>query len=227
VGSLTSSKINEMLNDELLFLKLPQKIIDDKINLKNLLKFGRNNLLEQFLTKEQIMFSGPFSDKNKRIVKKAIEMELSPLAYYSLILYRGSHFERDFPPYVLSYGKSLFGGVINDSGTTAFYYMNGESLDEHLGVMKPNEGFVLYIPYEDIKNSYFPFHVPLSSIYQEWSGEGSPYHPHLKTNDYEILRVFKKDNNDLYEQIKFNGSLNDLKREFIKYHNRKKSTILE
>lgn len=117
----------------------------------------------------------PMGIRNKNdadMLRKAVAMECSDLALKNIFLFRGGNFKQDKPylrgdkqkPYSLSFGTSLFAGVVYDGGATAFPYMRNDD----------NDAFALVVPIKELKNS--PFYVPLSSTICQLFGDGEIFH---------------------------------------------------
>lgn len=115
------------------------------------------------------------NDNDAAIIKKAIDLECEK-GKDSIFLYRGieDYYCSDSietstgTPLSLSYGTSLFAGVLYDGGATAYHYIRNSNWG----------GYILVIPKDEIRNS--PFHIPSSSTIESLSGEGELFHARSK-----------------------------------------------
>lgn len=114
------------------------------------------------------------TDESMQIVRNSLALECSLVAQHSFLLYRGAVIENDQPyanvegvekPYSLSYGTSLFAGVIYDPGATAFSYATQEN----------KNAYVIPIPFKKLRES--PFYIPTAHTILQLSSIGESFHP--------------------------------------------------
>lgn len=116
------------------------------------------------------------NDDNAQIVRNAVALECSEVARNSLLLYRGSSFSNDIPyqldtpqePYSLSFGASLFAGMIYDGAATAFHYMRKENAD----------AYALAIPVKELVDA--PFMFPKGHAIMQLHSRGEHFHGRTK-----------------------------------------------
>lgn len=114
-------------------------------------------------------------EKDSMPIRIAIALECSQLAHTSLFFYRGADYEKDVPylrtnpktPFSLSFGASLFSGVMFDQKATAFAPMRNGS-----------DGFAIPVPIEEIPTS--PFYYPISDTMYQIYGIGEIFHGRSK-----------------------------------------------
>ncbi len=114
-------------------------------------------------------------EKDAVPIRIAIALECSLLAHNSLFFYRGAEYAIDVPhhrtnpktPFSLSYGTSLFSGVMFDQKATAFAPMRNGT-----------DGFVIPVPIYEISAS--PFYYPISDTMYQIYGIGEIFHGRSK-----------------------------------------------
>lgn len=127
-------------------------------------------------TKGFVRPMGIRNQKDAEILRKAVAMECSELALKNIFLFRGSRVKQDHPycldnkqnPYSLSFGTSLFAGVVYDGGATAFHYMRQDD----------NAAFAVRVPINELVDA--PFFVPLTSTVCQLFGHGEIFHSRSK-----------------------------------------------
>jgi hypothetical protein len=116
------------------------------------------------------------NDWDAQIILNAIALECSKIAEKSFLLYRGSNFKEDSVveggegdwTKSLSYGSSLFAGVIFDGGATAFHYIRNEK----------NNGYVVSVPFDQLNRS--PFFIPPTNFISQLFAHGEMFHGRTK-----------------------------------------------
>lgn len=125
------------------------------------------------------------NDEDAKILLNALSLECSAEAQNALILYRGSDFQKDSVvaqgneenSYSLSYGMTVFAGVIHDPGATAFRYMR----------TAPN-AYAILIPFEELVSSLFFVPFEACTIPQLFA-QGESFHPRTKLwQGYDIRK---------------------------------------
>jgi hypothetical protein len=112
------------------------------------------------------------TQKAEQIIKNASLLECLPSSIGKVILYRGADFSKDSPersgPNSLSFGMSLFAGVVNDGGATAYSYMRDENLDAYA------------VPVDLNKANSDLFYLPSLTALESLFGHGESFHARSK-----------------------------------------------
>ncbi len=130
--------------------------------------------------KEEVIEAMGLRDENDaQIIRDTVALECSSIAQNSFLLYRGADITKDSVinksatlkgeklPFSLSYGSSLFAGVVYDAGATAFYY-----------IRKLQKGYVIPLPFEKAMTS--AVHVPAVDTLAQLFGDGEVFHARTK-----------------------------------------------
>ncbi len=194
--------------------------IAEKFTQEDILTIGR-------YTPSEATPMGIGTERHEQILKKAIQLESSAEAINSLVLYRGSNFLEDFlmrekKSYreqqiltnSLSYGTSLYAGVLYDGGATAFYYMRKSYLDA--------QAFI--IPLKKQQAGKSPFHVYNVHPLIQMMSKGEIFHPRTKVWKIKeeqkvlgFLGLAESSYSKIKEQCKTNASQEKMEKWFLKY----------
>jgi hypothetical protein len=180
------SDITDLLNSEIKFLEKYHKdcsVLADKIengekatSISSCAIPGPTTNFGYESMRGSIKSMGIRNKKDAKILRNAVAMECSEVALKNIFLFRGSHFKKDKPycsdkkqdPYSLSFGTSLFSGVVYDGGATAFHYMRRDDY----------EAFAVMVPINELARA--PFFVPLASTVCQLFGQGEIFHGRSK-----------------------------------------------
>lgn len=185
--NLTFKKINELADKILLYIHHCHKNSDSERS-KKIEKIARRSdggvtsRLYCEIDTADVKPVGIANDRMAQIIRNTIALECSERAKNHYILYRGSIAKNDCPvstsgtPYSLSYGTSLFAGIMYDTGASAFAFMRGK--DQNNSIHPANDAFAILIPRSTYKNS--PFVVPTTHPLCQLQGTGEEFHARTK-----------------------------------------------
>lgn len=192
--NLTFEKINKIADKTLLYIQKCHKNSESERSKKigqiaKISDGGATSRLYCELNKgDDVKPIGIANDRMVQMIRNAITIECSERAKENLILYRGSIAKNDSPvsgsgnsPYSLSYGTSLFAGIMYDSGASAFAFMrekdasNGNTMYSD---KNDNDAFAILIPKSSYKIS--PFAIPTTHPLCQLQGAKEYFHARTK-----------------------------------------------
>lgn len=123
-------------------------------------------------------------EEDALIFRNSVALDCSKLAQTSFLLFRGSRLKNDTPvrvykdtwrqpprmvayPQSLSYGSSLLGASMHDTGATPIYYMK-----------QANNPHAMIVPFERWRDS--PFYIPTTNTIAQLFSHGSYFHARSK-----------------------------------------------
>lgn len=124
-------------------------------------------------------------NEDAQIIRNAVALECSKIAQESFLLYRGANLAKDEPycsddhnnAYSLSYGSSLFAGILYDAGASAFRYARSE-----------DNAYVIPVPFNKLNLS--PFFIPTTNTLCQLSGYGESFHSRTKAwKNFDVKNV--------------------------------------
>lgn len=181
IGHLSYQKISQLVEQELDYFRTyfqnAKKIWKERRKGKNTSMMVRSGPAVSFAAANDCgtMATGICDDNQSRIIRNVIALECSQIARKAFFIYRGAQIKMDSNlGHSLSYGTSLFAGIMFDVNATAYHFMRKAA----------NAAFAVQIPFEKIKES--PFYVPLTHPICQIFGIGELFHARSKVgNDFD------------------------------------------
>ncbi len=175
-GALSYQKISELAESELDYLKKYYQ--DCQVTSQRIFSTAHPGPTSNFGYESYggIKPTGIRNDEDAKIIRNAIALECSEIAKKNVFIYRGGTFKNDTPyrnsdknsPFSLSYGTSLFAGIMYDGGATPFHFMRKDKQD----------AYAIKIPFEELQES--PFFTPLTHPVCQLFGDGEIFHARSK-----------------------------------------------
>lgn len=125
------------------------------------------------------------NEQDAQIIRNAVALECSKVAQESFLLYRGTDEAKEEPyckndsnrPYSLSYGSSLFAGILYDGSAVAFRYARAQK-----------NAYVIPIPFNQLNHS--PFFIPPTNTLCQISARGESFHARTKAwKGFDVKKI--------------------------------------
>jgi len=202
---LSMGEINELLEEKIKYIQ------DECAKYKPWITCNDRSLIAHFAgnSSKGILKNMTITEEAATVLRHAVHIESHETIKGKVLLYRGGNLQKDAPIskdsngacYSLSYGCSMFAGVVTDEGATAWTYM-----------LRP-ENHAYMIPVDPRQNHdqplfYVPLPISIGTILNDEKGE----HFHGRSRVFKTLTptVFGYQNGEVtnYDQAPYKSSLN-------------------
>ena len=155
-----------------------------------------------------------WKESDKDFIRQAIQMECSKVATNSVLLSRASPRDSDSKAMSLSFGTSLFAGIMNDNTATVWYLVRNQK----------TTFYMIPVPIDQIESSCF--YVPRANTICQLFSQGETFHARTKVPEGQnnIHGVQAGPGSTELDHLYIKMNLSEITAQFEKF---KKSALLE